>query len=154
MFPYDYLKILLRELKSIHPKPNRIADFPGISKTLVAALEKKGIKNTYKLYDYVQTPGDRKQLASETGLAEEDLLMLSHLADLSRIKWVGATAAWMLYEIGLDSVIKVSEADPVELHEKFNQINMEKGYYKGKIGLNDIRILVDVAKDLDQDIVF
>lgn len=80
--------------------------------------------------------------------------MLAHLADLSRIKWVGATAAWMLYEIGLDSVTKVSEADPVELHEKFNRINTKKGYYKGKIGLNDIRILVEVAKDLDQDIVF
>lgn len=68
LFSEGYLTILLRELKSIHPRPNRIADFPGISKKLVNALEKKGIKNTFRLYDFVRTPGDRKQLASETAI--------------------------------------------------------------------------------------
>ena len=51
----DYLTILLRELKSTLPKPNRIGDFNVISKDSVDKLEKIGIKNTERLFDKVIT---------------------------------------------------------------------------------------------------
>jgi hypothetical protein len=46
----DYLTILLRELNSTLPKPNKIKEFTGISNDTVVRLEKIGIKNTVKLY--------------------------------------------------------------------------------------------------------
>jgi hypothetical protein len=42
IFSGDYLVILLRELNSIHPKPNKISDFKGISPETILKLEKSG----------------------------------------------------------------------------------------------------------------
>jgi hypothetical protein len=153
-FSGDYLTVLLRELNSIHPKPNKIADFRCISKDTVAKLEKVGIKDTEKLYGNVLTNTARQVLSDSTGISEKDMLKLAKLADLSRIKWVGVTFAHMLYDLGVDTVEKASKSDPVELHAAINRFNRENGIYKAQIGLNDIRICVNAAKELPLDIEY
>lgn len=150
----DYLKILLRELNSMLPKPNRIKEFTGISADTASRLEKIGIMNTVKLYNRVIDAKSRKELANETGIDNAVILELTKLTDLSRIRWVGVTFARMLYDLGIDTVDKASKADPVDLHKKINQLNKEKNIYKGQIGLNDIRIFVDVAKEVPKEIKY
>jgi hypothetical protein len=150
----NYLTILLRELNSTLPKPNKISEFKGISKETIAKLEKIGITNTEKLYDKVITETDRQNLADATGINDKEILELAKLADLSRIKWVGVTFARMLYEIGIDTVEKASKTDPEKLHANINQFNKEKSIYQGQIGLNDMKIVVNAAKDLALDIEY
>ena len=150
----DYLTILLRELNSMLPKPNKFAEFTGISKEIVAKLEKIGINNTQKLYDKVITKSDRQKLAELTGISEKDVLELTKLSDLSRIKWVGVTFARMLYDIGIDTVEKATKANPVELHASITRLNKEKNIYKGQIGLNDIKIFVHAAKEIPLEIEY
>ena len=150
----DYLTILLRELKSTLPKPNRIKEFSGISSDTVTKLEKLGITNTLKLFDRVLDTIRRKELANETGIEESVILELTKLTDLSRIKWVGVTFARMLYDLGIDTVEKASKANPVELHNRLNQFNKEKNIFKGQIGLNDTRIFVDIANEVPLDIKY
>jgi hypothetical protein len=153
-FPDEYLKILLRELKSILPKPVNISDFTTIKPETSEVLTKIGIKNTVKLYDRILNKEKRKALEEQTGLSKGEILTLTRLCDVSRIRWVGAAFAGMLYEIGVDTVEKISKCNPEELHERVNTNNHEKGIYKGKIGLNDIRIVVDLAKELSLDIEY
>jgi hypothetical protein len=150
----EYRKILLRELKSIHPKPTRIADFRGISKETLLKLDKVGIKNTVKLYDKVVTRVRREELAEATGIPGDELLELTKLADLSRIKWVGPTFASMLYDLGVDTVAAVSSSDAVDLHRRINETNRMQGVFKGQIGLNDIRILVQSAGELPAEVEY
>lgn len=50
-----------------------------------------------------------------------------------------------MYEIGIDTVERVSRADAVDLHLRINQINKEGTYFKGQFDLNDIKIVVDAA---------
>ena len=150
----NYLTILLRELNSILPKPNKIAEFKGISENTVVKLDKIGIKNTVKLYDRIITSENRKELAESIGIKNSEILELTKLTDLSRIKWVGTTAARMLYDLGLDTVEKVSKADYNDLHKKINLLSREKNIYKGQIGLNDIKILINVAKEVPQEIEY
>ena len=150
----DYLTILLRELNSILPKPNKISDFPGISKDIATSLEKIGIKNTEKLYPMVVTKVVRSQLSEITGLNHDTILELAKLTDLSRIKWVGPTFARMLYDVGVDTVRKASESDPVYLHASINKMNKEKKYFRGQIGLNDIKIFVNAAKEVPLEIEY
>jgi ADP-dependent phosphofructokinase/glucokinase len=97
---------------------------------------------------------DRKELARLNGIDEKEILELAKLSDLSRIKWVGVTFARMLYSVGIDTAEKASKANPVELHTMINQLNREKNIYKGQIGLNDIRIFVDAAKEVSFDIEY
>ncbi len=150
----DYLTILLRELNSILPKPNRIKDFIEISTDTISKLEKIGIKNTLNLYDKVKTPKSRKEISENTGISDSDILELTKLTDLSRIKWVGVTFARMLYDLGVDTVEKASKADYIDLHKRINQIGKERNIYKGQIGLNDIKIFVNAAKEVPQDIEY
>jgi len=153
-FTGNYLTILLRELNSILPKPIRIRDFPGISSGTIDKLEKAGIKDTVKLFEMVKGAQSRKEFADAIGVSNAEIMELTKLCDLSRIKWVGGTFARILYDIGVDTVDRVSKADAVDLHLRINQINKERNYYKGQIGLNDVKIVVDAAKELPLDIEF
>lgn len=150
----EYLTILLRELKSTLPKPNKIDDFNIISKGSVEKLEKIGIRNTEKLFDSVITKTDRQKLADSTGLDYADILELTKLSDLSRIKWVGVTYAQMLYNLGVDTVEKISKSDPIDLHARINQMIKEHNIFKGAIGLNDVQILVETANELSLEIEY
>lgn len=150
----DYLTILLRELKSTFPKPNKIVEFKGISKHTVDKLENIGIKNTEKLYDKVTTKTDRQKLADLTGINYADILELTKLTDLSRIKWVGVTYAQILYNLGVNTVEKVSKSDPIDLHARINQRIKEHNIFKGAIGLNDVKILVETANGLPLEIEY
>ncbi len=150
----DYLTILLRELNSILPKPNKIADFIWISKNTIDKLAKAGIVNTRELYDKVLIKIERQKLADSMGIDYTDILELTKLTDLSRIKWVGVTYAQILYDLGVDTVEKVSKSDPVDLHARINQRIKEHNIFKGAIGINDVRILVETAKELPLDIEY
>lgn len=100
--------ILLRELSSILPKPNKIKDFDGISETTVLVFEQLGISNTQKLYERVINPVKRAELSGLTGISNAEILELAKLADLSRIKWAGAGFVRLLYDLGVDTVEKIS----------------------------------------------
>jgi hypothetical protein len=153
-FTGDYLTILLRELNSMHPKPNKIKEFTGISVYVVKQLKDFGLTDTLKLFDRVVNSKSRKELAGATGISDSEILELTKLTDLSRIKWVGVAFARMLYDLGFDTVEKAAKADPVDLHLHINRINKEKKIYKGQIGLNDIRIFVNAAKDVPLEIKY
>jgi hypothetical protein len=150
----DYLTILLRELNSVFPKPNKISDFIEIAKETIESLEKIGITNTENLYDKVVKKTDRQKLSDSTGIKYQDILELTKLADLSRIKWVGVTYVQMLYDLGVDTVEKVSLSDPIDLHARINQMIKEKNIFKGSIGLNDVKILIESASELPLDIEY
>jgi hypothetical protein len=153
-FSGDYLTILLRELKSTLPKPNKIADFIEIPKASISSLENIGITNTEKLYNKVIKKSDRQKLADSARLKYQDILELAKLADLSRIKWVGVTYAQLLYDLGVDTVEKVSKSDPIDLHTRINRMIKDKNIFKGAIGLNDVKILIESASELPLDIEY
>jgi hypothetical protein len=82
----NYLTILVREIKSIRPSPNKIKDFPNVSTNTVSKLEKLGIKNTLQLFEKVLTPKNRMDLSKQIGINENEVLKITKLTDLSRIR--------------------------------------------------------------------
>jgi len=152
--PEDYLKILVREINSSHPKPNLIKDFPGIAPDVAQKLEKAGIKNTLQLFDRVLSPQSRADLSRQTGIEMDQILKLTRLTDLSRIRWVNHTFAVVLLEAGYDSAEKVARADYRVLHQSVKELNENKNFYKGTIGLHDIKLCVEAAQDVSLDIAY
>ena len=73
----DYLTILFKELNSTLPKPNKLADFVGISKNTFDKLEKTGITNTEKIYNKVIKKSDRQKLADSLGIDLQDIIELT-----------------------------------------------------------------------------
>lgn len=152
--PEGYLTILSREIKSYRQKPNILRDFPGIDKNEILKLENLGIKNTLQLFGKIITPQSRKELAAQTGINESGILKLAKLADLSRIRWVNHTFAYVLFEAGFDTSEKVATANYEELYTKVKTLNEERKIYKAHIGLHDMKLCVEAAKDVSLDIKY
>jgi hypothetical protein len=150
----EYLTILIREINSSISKPNRIKDFPEISSDVVEKLESAGIKHTLHLYERITTTLDRDKLEDEIGIDKETILQLTKLTDLSRVRWVNHTFAFLLFEAGYSTVNELADADAVELHKAIADLNNERNFFKGNIGLNDIRICIHAANEIPQDIQY
>jgi len=150
----DYLKILIREVNSYRQSPNKIKDFPGISENEILKLEDLEINNTLQLFDKILTPQSRNELSSQTGISENEILKLAKLTDLSRIRWVNHTFAYVLLEASYDTAEKVADADYKELYEKVKKLNEEREIYKGHIGLHDMKLCVEAAKDVSLEIEY
>jgi hypothetical protein len=150
----NYLTILVREIKSYRPKPNKIKDFPSITDDVILKFENIGIKNTLQLFDKVLTPKSRIEISKQSGIDENEVLKITKLTDLSRIRWVNHTFAYVLFEAKYDTVEKVANADYTELYETIKQLNNERKIYKAHIGLHDMKLCVEAAKDVSFDIEY
>jgi hypothetical protein len=106
------------------------------------------------IYDRVLTPADRAALAAEIGVVAEAILCLAKLTDLSRIRWVNHTFAYVLLEAGYDTSAKVAQADPAQLYADMKALNAEREIYKGQVGLHDMVLCVNAAKDVPKEMVF
>ena len=109
--PEDYLLILRREVNSYQPKPVNLEKFPGVKTDTVQKLKNQGIINTGHLFERVKTPEERNKLAIETGVSDCEILELTKLTDLSRVKWIGPIFARIFVDSGTDTVFKLSKSD-------------------------------------------
>lgn len=152
--PERYLEVLRAEINGYLQKPNRIKDFTCIDEEITQKLGTLGLKNTLKLYDEVLNHEKRNELSSKTGISEKEILKLTKLTDLSRIRWVNHTFAYVLLEAGYDTVEKVAKADYQKLYETVKQLNKEREIYKAHIGTNDMKLCIESAKGLDFEIEY
>ncbi len=150
----DYLTLLLREIKSYQKTPPKLKDFSCLSQTSIQKLEQQGIKTAVQLYDKVLTPQDRFTLSESVQVNEDELRLITQLCDLTRIKWVNSTFAFVLYTCGYKTTEAVAKADYTKLYEDILSQNKEKQLYKGNIGLNDVKLCVEEAKKLTIDITY
>jgi len=150
----EYLTILNREIKSKLSKPNKFRDFAILEEDVISRLEKQGVKNSKHIFEKVLTPQNRKDFSTQTGIDEANILKLTQLTDLSRIRWVNHTFALVLYKTGYDTAKKVAEADFGEMYERILELNKKENLYKGNIGLKDMKMTVEAAQEVPLDIVY
>lgn len=149
-----FLEVLRVEINGYLQKPNRIKDFSCVDENIVHELEKLGIKNTLKLYAEVLNQTKRDELSVKTGIRKKDIIQLTKLTDLSRIRWVNHTFAYVLLEAGFDTAKKVANANYQEMYETIKQLNEERKIYNAHIGANDMKLCVEFAKSLDFEIEY
>ena len=152
--PTDYLNVLRRVVNGYHPKPNRFRDFPNLTEEIVQKLEASGFKNTLHLYDEVLTPEKRNNLAEKSKIDKGDVLKLAKLTDLSRVRWVNHTFAYVLLEAGYPTAESVAHADYQQMYETIRALNKEREIYKGNIGAHDMKMCVEAAQGLDFEIEY
>lgn len=144
-----YLALLRREIESYFPKPFTLKEFDWLSEGEIGKLEGVGIKNAPAFYDAARTSEDRNRLAEATGIPLAALEALFGLVDLSRVQWVSPNFARMLVEAGYASAARLAQADPEELCAALERVNQGGRFFKGKIGLRDIKRLVNAAGYVD-----
>lgn len=152
--PEKYLALLRVEINGYRPKPNRIKDFSCIAEDVVFKLEALGFKNTFKLYEEVLTTERRNELSSKTEISKHEIMKLTKLTDLSRIRWVNHTFAYVLLEAGYDTAEKVANADYQKLYETVKQLNKERRIYNAHIGAHDMKLCIEAAQGLEFEIEY
>lgn len=150
----NYLSVLKRVVNGYRQKPNRIKDFTCIDEDIVVELEKNGIKNTLKLYDEILTNEKRNELSKKTAIGKSEIMKLTKLTDLSRIRWVNHTFAYVLLESGYDTAEKVANADYIKLYETVKKLNKEREIYNANIGERDMKMIIESAQGLDFEIEY
>ena len=81
-------------------------------------------------------------------------MTLTKLTDISRIRWVNHTFAYVLLEAGYDTVEKVANADSQELYETVKKLNSERKIYNAHIGVRDMKRVIEFAGDLAREIAY
>jgi hypothetical protein len=140
-----YLILLRREIEGYFPKPSPLKAFSWLPKSEIAKLEKTGIKETASLYEAAGNAGDRAELVKKTRINADTLDTIFRCADLVRVQWVSPTTARMLVETGCDSASRLAAADPEKLCAALDRINTGGKYFRGKIGLRDVKRLIRAA---------
>lgn len=79
---------------------------------------------------------------------------LVKLTDLSRVKWIGPIFARIFLDSGADTVEKLSKSNAEQLFNDLVKVNSEKKYTKGNFTVNDIRLCINVAKDVPRAIEY
>lgn len=141
----QYLILLRREIESYFPKPAALKVFDWLPKDEIVKLEQNEIGDTATLYEMTSSVKKRSELAKSTEVDTATLETLARLADLMRVQWVSPTFARMLIVAGYDSAAKVAAANAADLCEALSSINAGDRFFKGKIGLRDIKRLVQAA---------
>ncbi len=152
--PQDYILILRREVNSYLPKPVNLEKFPGIEKDTLSKLNSVGIKNTAHLFKIIKTHEDRIKLAAETRINPEEIMELTKLTDLSRVKWIGPIFARIFLDSGTDNVEKLSKTDAKTLYKKLVEINDKNKYTKSKFIENDVELCIKVSKMVPRAIYY
>jgi len=140
-----YLVLLRREVESWFPKPLPLKSFDWFPKSDIAKLEKAGIRDAAALFRAAETRKERAALAKNAGAAPGVVDDLFRCADLTRVQWVSPAAARMLMETGCNSAAELSAADATDLCAALERVNAGGKFFKGKIGLRDVKRLVRAA---------
>jgi hypothetical protein len=149
-----YLTLLRREVNGYLPKPANFSDFPNLGEETIKSLQAMQIRHTADLFPFIRTAAKREAFSQRSGLSMETVLLLTHLTDLARIRWVGPAFSILLLRAGYDTVAKVIAADAQQVYHTLIQLNEKELVYGGKIGLADMRLLVQVANDVPLTIDF
>lgn len=142
----DYLALLRRAVEGFFPKPVNLDVFDWLAAQTREKLGMTGICNTAQLYDVAAS--GLAALAKKSGLSVKALAEPVALADLSRVQWVSPTFARALVTAGFTSAAKLAAADPETVFEALQTANAGARFYKGMIGLRDIKRLVAAASHL------
>ena len=142
---FEYLNLLRREIESWFSKPHKLKEFKWISESEITNLMNSKYNNSKVLHESITSSSALIRIAKSTRSKVDVLKELVKLSGLTRIQWVNPTVARMLVLGKYETIDDVASADPETLCNKLAEINEEHRFFKGKIGLRDIKRLVTAA---------
>ncbi|MBN2443994.1 MAG: DUF4332 domain-containing protein [Spirochaetales bacterium] len=141
----EYLTLLRREIESYFPKAYPISSFDWLPKENIEKLEKQGYKNTALVFNVLNSSKKRAEISSDLGIETQFIDTLYCLVNLTRIQWVSPIAARILVSAGYKDEKSVAEANAEKMCDELDKVNKENNFFKGKIGLRDIKRLIKAA---------
>lgn len=123
-------------------------DIEGIGEANAAKLAKANIKTLESLLDRCANEHGRKEVAQVTGVTPRQLLTWANMADLMRIRGIGAEFAELLEASGVDTVRELAMRNATQLAETVHRVNATKHLTRRTPNEQMIQGWIDQAKAL------
>lgn len=101
----------------------RILDLDYLQPDEAERLVTFGVASTDRLLLIAAHKKGREDLSQETGIDEDRLLHLVHLADMIRLKGIGSEYCDLLDQVGVGTLEKLSRRDAERLYEDLADLN-------------------------------
>ena len=133
----------------------KIDDVEGIGSVYGEKLRQAGIKSVDHLLKIGCKPTGRKELAEATGLDASLILTWVNMADLFRVKGIGAEYAELLKKSGVDTVKELRNRNLENLLAKMTEVNSEgRPLVRALPSLSMVQSWVTLAKELDPMVTY
>lgn len=100
-----------------------IMSIEGVGPQLAAKLKAAGVRTTATLLERAKDPKGRKALAAASGIEDAKILKFANMADLMRLKGVGAEYAELLEAAGVDTVKALKNRNAANLTKAIVAVN-------------------------------
>lgn len=128
----------------------KIEEIEGIGPAYGEKLREAGVKSTEEILKKACDRKGRQELAEATGLDASLILTWVNMADLFRIKGIGAEYAELLKKSGVDTVKELRNRNPENLLAKMTEINSAgRPLVRTLPSLKMVESWVTLAKELD-----
>ena len=131
-----------------------VKDIEGIGPVLGGKLERAGIVTVEALLENGATRSGRANIARETGIPESQILEFVNMADLMRVKGVGAEFAELLKAAGVDTIKELRTRNAENLQQKMEQVHAEKGLTRRVPSLDMVKDFIAQAGKTDPSITY
>jgi predicted flap endonuclease-1-like 5' DNA nuclease len=131
-----------------------VKDIEGIGPVLAGKLEKAGIVTVESLLESGATRSGRTNIAKESGISESQILEFVNMADLMRVKGVGAEFAELLKAAGVDTIKELRTRNAENLHKKLEEVNKEKSLTRRVPSLDMVTNFIAQAGSTDPSITY
>lgn len=132
----------------------KIEEIEGIGPLLGEKLRSVGISSTNAYFKATITKKQRKELAEQTGIAEEKILKFANHVDLFRIKGVGSEYAELLEAAGVDTVKELATRNAANLVSKMEEVNADKKIVRRTPVLKNVESWIAQAKELPRGLEY
>ncbi len=126
----------------------QLNDLRGITDETADKLKDLKIKDSDQLLEATKMPLQRKSLAEQLGIPQQEVLRLANSADLSRINGVGGAFSDLLEKAGVDTVKELAMRRADNLHSKITEINDKESLVKQVPSTTQVETWVTEAKAL------
>ena len=126
----------------------KITEIEGIGPAAAEKLAAMDITTVEGLLEKGAEKKGRTEIADATGMPIKKVLTFVNMADLFRIKGVGAEYAELMQASGVNTVVELSKRKPENLHVKMLEVNEAKKLVRQPPSEKVVKRWVEQAKEL------
>jgi len=131
-----------------------ISDLDGLSAFSASKLKALGIRTTDALLEAARTVKGRKELATKTGISEQQLLEWANVSDYMRIPGMGKARIWLVRAAGVSTVRELAHRNPARLAQNMREVNDKHKMLRMLPSEKSVEQLIAKARELPPKITY
>lgn len=131
-----------------------LSKIDGLSQQAAAELKKMGIRTTEAFLELAHSAKGRKEIHSETGISEKQLLDWANKADYMRIRGIGTGKTELLRAAGVTTVRELAMRNPARLAQAMKDANAKRKLVDVLPSQRSVEQLIDRARKLPPKITY